>query len=111
MAMNNLMGVVYNSLSLGTFINSYNDRTWYLVVTRNIFDFHGFGVNYFAGLLYGYAGRLSTVRGIPLADTFLFKSDVNPIVSLETYYEVVDHLDVQLLITPLVALSGVKYNF
>ncbi|MFA4967380.1 MAG: hypothetical protein WC624_04095, partial [Candidatus Margulisiibacteriota bacterium] len=44
---NNLIGVVYNSVSFGSFINSYHDRTWYLVVMRNIFSFRGFGLDYF----------------------------------------------------------------
>jgi hypothetical protein len=107
---NNLVGVVYKSISLGSFINSFHDQTWYLVVMRNIFSRHGFGIDYFAGILYGYDGKLSTVEGIPLRDTFLFKSDINPILSLDTYYEITDHFQMHIMITPLVVLSGIKYN-
>jgi hypothetical protein len=51
---NNLIGVVYQSFSAGTFINLYDDRTWYLVVMRNVYSERGFGIGYFAGVLFGY---------------------------------------------------------
>lgn len=111
LTVNNLVGVVYNSISLGTFINSFREQTWYLVVMRNIFSYHGFGIDYFAGILYGYNGKLANVKGIPFRDTFLFKYNLNPIISLDTYYEITDYFHIQAMITPLVILSGIKYNF
>lgn len=107
---NNLIGIVYNSFSFGTFINSFHERTWYLVIIRNIFSYYGFGIDYFAGLLYGYEGKLSQIEGIPLRETFLFQHNLNPVVSLGAHYEVEKHIQAQVMITPLVILYGVKYN-
>lgn len=110
-AKNHLVGIVYNSLIFGTFINSFHDRVWSIALTRNIISYHGFGVDYFIGALYGYKGQLSTVSGIPLRNTFLFKKNLNPVASLDAYYELSDHLQLQAMFTPLVVLGGVKYNF
>ncbi|HXH71654.1 MAG TPA: hypothetical protein VNI58_02445 [Mariprofundaceae bacterium] len=110
-AHNNLIGVVYDSFSAGTFINSFNDRTWYLVLIRNIYASHGFGIDYFAGALYGYKGKLATVRGVPFRNSFLFKHNLNPVISVDGWYEFSDHLQMQVMLTPLVVLGGVKYNF
>jgi len=108
---NNLIGVVYNSLSAGTFVNSFHDRTWYLVLMRNIVSYHGFGMDYFVGLVYGYEGHLATTNGIPFADTVLFEHNLNPVISGDIWYRVTDHLQLQMTLTPLVVLGGFKYNF
>ena len=108
---NALLGVVHNSLAFGTFVNSFNDRTWYFGSTRNIVSYNDFGLDYFAGLMYGYKGQLSTVPGIPLKNTFLFSGKLNPVVTISAYYEISDRFQVQALLTPLVVLTGIKYNF
>ncbi|WP_156826924.1 hypothetical protein [Geopsychrobacter electrodiphilus] len=110
-AHNNCFGLVYNSFSVGTFINSFHERTWYLVAIRNLIAYHGFGLDYFAGVLYGYKGKLATVSGVPFRNSFLFKHNFNPILSLDTWYELTDHIQLQVTYTPLVVLGGIKYNF
>jgi hypothetical protein len=107
---NYLVGIVYKSIAAGTFINSFRDRTFYLGVTRNIYASNGFGVDYFLGALYGYHGKLSTVSGVPLRDSFLWKNNINPVVSIDTYYEISEAFKLQLTITPLVILGGIKYS-
>ena len=108
---NNLVGVVYNSFSAGTFVNSFHDRTWYLVLMRNIVSYHGFGIDYFVGLVYGYEGHLATTNGIPFGDTVLFEHNLNPVISGDIWYRVTEHLQLQMTLTPLVVLAGFKYNF
>lgn len=108
---NILTGVVYHSLSVGTFINSFDDRTWYLVVMRNVFSSRSFGIDYFAGVLHGYKGNLAHVEGVPLRNSFLFTDNLNPIISANVWYEVADHLKLQATLTPLVLLGGIKYDF
>lgn len=108
---NGLLGVVYNSLAFGTFINSFDDRTWYLASARNIISYNGFGLDYLAGVLYGYKGRLSTIDVIPFSNTFLFKGNLNPVVTISAYYEISEKFEIRTMITPLVVLTGIKYNF
>lgn len=110
-AHNSLIGMVYHSFSAGTFINSFDDRTWYFVVMRNIYSEHGFGIGYMAGALYGYKGNLSTVNGVPFRHTLLFEHNINPIIAIDAWYEVTDSFHLQATFTPLVVLVGVKYNF
>ncbi|RMH16782.1 MAG: hypothetical protein D6698_09240 [Gammaproteobacteria bacterium] len=108
---NNLISITYNSLSAGTFINSFHERTWHFGVTRTIYSTHGFGIDYFAGVLYGYKGKLARVNHIPFRNSFLFKYNLTPGASLNVWFEPTNHLQLQILYTPLVILSGVKYNF
>lgn len=108
---NHLVSVVYNSFLFGTFINSFDDRVWSLAFNRNLIEYHGFGVDYVAGLIYGYEGKLSEVEGIPLKNTFLFKHNLNPVVSINPYYKASEHFQIQTVLTPLVVLFGIKYNF
>lgn len=107
---NYLVGVVYNSIAAGTFINSFHNRTIYLGVTRNLYSSNGFGIDYFLGALYGYHGKLSTVSGVPFRDSFLCKYNINPAVSIDAYYEISEAVRLELTITPLVILGGIKYN-
>ena len=55
---NNLLGVSYGGYYFGTFINSYDDRTWSGGVQRDVYGSRWRRLNldtgYRAGLLYGY---------------------------------------------------------
>ena len=78
---------------------------------RNLVSYNRFGLDYFAGVMYGYKGQLSTVHSIPLRNSFLFKGNLNPVVSISAHYDISDRLQFQTLLTPLVVLTGLKYNF
>lgn len=108
---NALLGVVYNSFVFGTFINSFNDRTWYIAKARNIISYKDFGVDYYFGLMYGYKGKLSTSKGIPFRNTFLFKGNLSPAFTIAAHYSISDHVQVQTILSPHISLFGVKYNF
>jgi hypothetical protein len=54
---------------------------------------------------------LATINGIPFRQTFLVEHNLNPIIGIDAWYEVTDHLQLQATFTPLVELVGVKYNF
>lgn len=106
-----LIGVAYNSFLFTTFINSRDDRVWGIGLNRNIISYHGFGLGYFVGAGYGYKGHLSTLKGIPFRDTFLFKSNLSPLASINAQYELSDHLQLQVISAVLVVIVGIKYNF
>ena len=76
---NNLLGIQYYGLTAGTFINSYDDRSWFFgpareVYSRKIAENTSLDIGYRLGLLYGYGGHLPNVGGISLfaAGTFGF---------------------------------------
>ena len=110
-SMNNLIGLFQNSVGFGTFVNSFDNRIWYLVNARNLVSYHDFGLDYYVGVIYGYEGFLSTLETIPFHNSFLFKGNLNPVVSVSAYYTISDQFQLQVMYTPGIALAGVKYNF
>jgi|GEM_PF-4421061 len=105
-----MIGVTYDSSMFGTFINSFHDRTLFLVRQRTIYENSRFGVDLFYGLMYGYRGQLSTVA-VPFRGSVLWRHNLNPVVSLDTWVRLTEHTDVQLVLTPLVFTMGIKYNY
>jgi len=106
-----LIALSWRSFIFGTYINSYHDRTWTLALSRNIIDYHGFGVDDSIGAVYGYKGKLSKYGNKPLKNTFLFRRNVSPVLVLDVFYRVSDHLQFQVMSTYLAVLGGIKYNF
>jgi hypothetical protein len=108
---NALLGIAYKSFIFGTFMNSFGDRTWYIVKGRNIISYKRFGVDYYFGLMYGYKGKLSTSEGTPFRNTFLFAGNLNPTFTIAAHYSISDHVQIQTMLSPAAYLFGVKYNF
>jgi len=108
---NNLLGLFYNSFAVGTFNNSFDDRIWYLVYARNVATYQDFGLNYYAGAIYGYDGLLSTNSNIPLHDTFLYKYNLNPVITISPYYQISDQIELHAMFTFGYTIVGIKYNF
>jgi hypothetical protein len=108
---NQLIGLVYHSMAAGTFINSYGDRSGYLVWVRDLYSSSHFGIEYFAGAVVGYNGRLAKTGGIPYKNSILWKHDVNPVVSFNVYYSFSKHVRAQIMVSPLVYSGGLKYSF
>ena len=64
-----LLGMRYYGLTAGTFINSKDDRAWFLgpareVYSRNFSDDGRFDIGYSFGLLYGYGDELTNLGGM-----------------------------------------------
>lgn len=60
---NKLIGMVYNGIGAGTFINSHNDRSWFIGIGREVYSRElaentRFDVGYRLGPLYGYDDTL-----------------------------------------------------
>lgn len=108
---NNLIGLFYKSFAAGTFINSFDDRIWYLAYARKIYSYQDFGINYYAGAIYGYDGYLAGASQIPLHNTFLYKYNLNPFISVSPYYQITDEIELHAMFTFGFAIAGIKYNF
>lgn len=107
---NYLTVIIYRSMALGTFVNSFGDQTTFLAFNRKIFSHRRFGMEYLAGLMVGYQGNLAK-SSFPLSKTFLFTGNVNPVFGLSPYYRISERFELRAVMTPLVILLGVKYNF
>lgn len=108
---NDLAGAVYRSVAVGTFVNSFDDRSWFLVWLRRVVATPHFEVEYFAGVVGGYRGRLQETTGIPFRKTFLWRGDVNPVVSLNLGVVLAPNLRLQMMVSPLMTCTGIKYSF
>lgn len=74
---NELLGIQYYGLTAGTFINSKNDRAWYLGPARELYshnftDDTRFDIGYKFGLLYGYGDDLINVGGMSIFASAVF---------------------------------------
>jgi len=64
-----MLGIRYSGLTAGTFINSKDDRAWFLgpareVYSRDFSDDGRFDIGYSFGLLYGYGDELTNLGGM-----------------------------------------------
>ncbi len=74
---NHLIGIQYYGLTAGTFINSKNDRAWYLGPARELYshnftDDTRFDIGHKFGLLYGYGDDLINVGGMSIFAAAVF---------------------------------------
>jgi len=74
---NELLGIQYYGLTAGTFINSKNDRAWFLGPARELYshnftDDTRFDIGYKFGLLYGYGDDLINVGGMSIFASAVF---------------------------------------
>ena len=74
---NHLLGIQYYGLTAGTFINSKNDRAWFLGPARELYshnftDDTRFDIGYKFGLLYGYGDDLINVGGMSIFAAAVF---------------------------------------
>ena len=107
----NLVGIVFEQYSAGTFRNSFGDQTFYVVRGLNLAKYGPFGLEIYAGAMYGYYDNLATGNTIPDSFKFLFENDVVPIAAITAYYEVNDRFEFRVLGTPFFGSVGFKINF
>lgn len=107
---NNVIALSKGPIVGGTFINSYKDRTFFLGAIRTVYTRGRIGLDYSAGLMVGYKGKLSSDTDGGLRNA-LFEGNVNPYMMLTPYYKLTDNLDIRLLVVPHVILIGLKRQF
>ena len=105
------IGGNYKSYAFSAFKNSFLEWTFILGYKRAWNFTKKFGVIYGVGIMYGYQGKLQHVEGIPLRDSFLITGAINPVVDLELDYKISKHLSIHSVLTPLVIIYGLQYNF
>lgn len=106
----NLVAFLKKSLIGGTFQNSFGDRVWFLGVTRTLISKKRFGIDYSAGLMFGYDGNLAPSVNSVLRP--LFEGNVNPYFAIAPYYQISEQLEVRLLAAPPnIVVFGLKYLF
>lgn len=103
-------GVYYEGFQLSTFRNSYKDWCVNLNLSRKIDMSKRFSFLFGGGFIYGYNGRLQHIKGIPLRNTFLFKSKINPVLGLAMDYKVNKHWSIHGNALPLVLIIGIRYR-
>ena len=106
-----LMGFTYRSFFGMTFINSFGDRTWAAGIQRYWYQHKIFSFGYGVGLMVGYRGQLSTVHGIPLRNSFLFKHNLNPAADIIADVKLTKRLKISCVVTPLVITVGLRFFF
>jgi len=99
----------YRNVELAVFQNSFGDATFALSYKRTWNYTKRFSVNFGAGLLYGYDGRLQNTTGIPFRKTFLIKGDINPLLGFELDYRFYKRWSVHTSIAPRIIIYGFRY--
>lgn len=106
-----LVGGVYKSFYLMTFINSFDDRVVSFGMERYFYQYRRLFLGYGFGFMAGYQGNLSTVSGIPFKNSFLFKHNVNPVIVGLLDFKVSQHVKLAFVLAPLVVAGGIRIDF
>lgn len=100
----------YKNVELALFKNSFGDLSGAINYKRTWNFTKKFSVNFGAGLIYGYFGRLQHSEGVPFRDTFLIKGDVMPVVGGELDYKIYKKVSVHVGIAPAIIIYGFRYR-
>ena len=99
----------YKSWELSAFNNSYNDFSISLFYLRKIKLTERFSIDYGAGFLCGYRGRLQKVEAIPFNNTFLYSGNLNPTYGIGFEYNLSKKIAISAMSNPAVIIYGLKY--
>lgn len=104
-------GLMIKGFELSVFLNSKNDWTTGLIYNRAWNITKKFAINCGGGVLYGYKGKLSTTRGIPvkLAQSFLFTGPFNPVVGVGFDYKLSERTSIHASLAPLIIIYGLRF--
>jgi|TARA_B110000240_G_C13298252_1_gene367321 hypothetical protein len=98
----------YKSIELALFKNSYDDLTVAIIYKRQIEIIKKLNFIYGLGIMHGYEGRLQETSGIPFRNSFLFKGDINATGGVILDYRIAKKISVQLNVSPVVLVYGVR---
>jgi hypothetical protein len=99
----------YKSIELAVFKNSYDDLTVAIIYKRQIEIIKKLNFIYGLGIMRGYGGKLEDVPGIPFRNSFLFKGNINATGGVSLDYRIAKKISVQLNVTPVVLVYGVRF--
>jgi hypothetical protein len=99
----------YKSLELAVFKNSYDFLTIALIYKRQIKLIEKLNFIYGFGIMHGYGGRLQDVIGIPFRNTFIFNGEINGTGGVSLDYRIAKKISVQLNVSPVVLVYGVRF--
>ncbi len=107
-----LYGATYKSIAYFSFINTYRERCHLVAFRRNWVESKRWTVAVGAGINYGYDGRLYFAQSIPrwIRETYLFKTDLNPMAGLDISYRIAPNLHAQLVFSPIFVTWGASYQ-
>jgi hypothetical protein len=107
-----LYGASYKSIAYFSFINTYRERCHMIAFRRNWFDGKRLDIAVGGGVNYGYEGRLYFAQSIPLwiRETYLFKTDFNPMAGLDFSYRISEGFHAQLVFSPIFVTWGAAYQ-
>ena len=100
----------YKNVELALFKNSFGDLSGALNYKRTWNLTKRFSVNFGAGLIYGYFGRLQHSKGVPFRNTFLIKGDVMPVIGGEFDYRFYKKWSIHMGIAPAIIIYGFRYR-
>lgn len=103
------LGYNYKSFEIAAFKNSYDDLTILGLYKRQIQLYEKLSLIYGLGLMYGYDGKLQNVSGIPFRNSFLYSGPINLSGGLIIDYRVLKSFSLQINISPVVLVFGVRY--
>ena len=107
-----LYGASYKSLAYFSFINTYSERCHLIAFRRNWYDGKRLDIAVGGGVNYGYEGRLYFAQSIPqwIRETYLFKTDFNPMAGLDFSYRISEGFHAQLVFSPIFVTWGAAYQ-
>ena len=99
----------YNNLEIAIFKNSFSDWTLGALYKRAWYLSKKFHIAYGGGIVYGYKGKLKTVKNVPFKNSFLFTGPINPIIGIDVDYKISKKISIHSSISPLIIIYGLKY--
>lgn len=103
------IGYNFKSFEIAAFNNSYDDLTILVLYKREIELCKKLSLIYGIGIMYGYDGKLQNVSGIPFRKSFLYSGAINLSGGFLLDYRVYKKFSLQINISPVVLICGVRY--
>ena len=103
------IGYNYKSFEIAAFNNSYDDLTILALYKREIQLYEKLSLIYGLGIMHGYVGKLQSVSGIPFRNSFLYSGPINLSGGIIIDYRAFKNLSLQLNISPVVLVFGVRF--
>ncbi|AWN74429.1 hypothetical protein LEAN103870_09960 [Legionella anisa] len=100
-----LIGGVYQGITAATFINTWNNRVYYVGIKRQVYKNNYISISYLVGIMQGYRGNFKKALGPVLGH------DPGPLVAVNLKYYVMEHFTLELASYGVGGLIGASYIF